>query len=87
MPAVHVELKDANVERSIITHWAKEMPCLRAVLMPSKRFFICTKACGECCERLRTHEMAVGYVRGARLCPHDNRELFGFWIAHDSVDD
>jgi hypothetical protein len=87
MPAVNAQLKDTTREKAIITQWSKSMPCLRAVLMPSKKFFICTKACSECCERLKEREMIVGHSRGVMLCPHANRALSKLWISHDSVED
>jgi hypothetical protein len=63
------------------------MPSLRAVLMPSKRFFICTRACEECCEKIVQMEKFLAIARGVKLCVHEDRELLRLWIAHESVDD
>src|ERR1700742_2426815 len=85
MPAVNTRLRNTTTERSIITQWAKNMPSLKAVLMPSKRFFICTSACQKCCDRVLVEEI-VGTSGDVRLCPHEDKDMLRLWIAHENID-
>lgn len=41
---------DLNVKKefSVITHWSKNLPALRIVVMPSRRFFSSSWVCGAC---------------------------------------
>jgi len=86
IPAIKTRIKDITTEREIIDSWAKNLPLLKAVLMPSKRFFISTQACEECSERILEEEKQTEQSP-LRLCAHEKREMARFWIAHDSLDD